>query len=167
MNVLKLDVITGKGDMMTCSDNHNSELFYGVLGGLGQFGFITRARIILQTKWIKIQYDNFEIFTKDQELLIAMDESDYVEGFLTRGTQISYTIDQLALYYIEYDLIQKMLHVIMSRLSSTEIDTYDVTYFDFLNRVRGRRVGSKKARIVGCSASMVKSSCIQEPNLQF
>lgn len=32
---------------MTCSAEKNSELFYGVLGGLGQFGIITRARIAL------------------------------------------------------------------------------------------------------------------------
>lgn len=33
--------------MMTCSPKLNPELFYGVLGGLGQFGIITRARIAL------------------------------------------------------------------------------------------------------------------------
>lgn len=33
---------------MTCSVDKNSELFYAVLGGLGQFGIITRARIALE-----------------------------------------------------------------------------------------------------------------------
>ncbi|KAI4319616.1 hypothetical protein MLD38_033196 [Melastoma candidum] len=46
-NILELDVITGRGDILTCSDKQNSDLFYGVLGGLGQFGIITRARISL------------------------------------------------------------------------------------------------------------------------
>lgn len=32
---------------MRCSRTRNRELFFGVLGGLGQFGIITRARIIL------------------------------------------------------------------------------------------------------------------------
>lgn len=41
-------MVIGKGDLMTCSKSMNSELFYGVLGGLGQFGIITRARIVLQ-----------------------------------------------------------------------------------------------------------------------
>lgn len=40
---------SGKGELMTCSANKNSDLFYGVLGGLGQFGIITRARIALET----------------------------------------------------------------------------------------------------------------------
>lgn len=34
--------------MITCSKEQNADLFYGVLGGLGQFGIITRARIALQ-----------------------------------------------------------------------------------------------------------------------
>ena len=38
----------GKGEVMTCSPGENADLFYGVLGGLGQFGIITRARIALE-----------------------------------------------------------------------------------------------------------------------
>jgi cytokinin dehydrogenase len=34
--------------VMTCSEERNSDLFHAVLGGLGQFGIITRARIALQ-----------------------------------------------------------------------------------------------------------------------
>lgn len=40
--------LTGKGEIMTCSEKKNSELFHAVLGGLGQFGIITRARIALE-----------------------------------------------------------------------------------------------------------------------
>lgn len=39
---------TGKGEVVTCSEKKNSELFFSVLGGLGQFGIITRARISLE-----------------------------------------------------------------------------------------------------------------------
>lgn len=38
---------SGKGELITCSHHMNSELFFAVLGGLGQFGIITRARIML------------------------------------------------------------------------------------------------------------------------
>lgn len=33
---------------MTCSEDHEPDLFFAVLGGLGQFGIITRARIALE-----------------------------------------------------------------------------------------------------------------------
>ncbi|CAA7020033.1 unnamed protein product [Microthlaspi erraticum] len=89
-NVLELDVITGNGEMLTCSPQLNPELFYGVLGGLGQFGIITRARIVLnhapkRVKWFQMLYSDFTAFTKDQERLISMDNDigvDYLEGQL-------------------------------------------------------------------------------------
>ncbi|PKA48234.1 Cytokinin dehydrogenase 3 [Apostasia shenzhenica] len=87
-NVLQLEVVTGKGEIIICSPTQNSDLFYAVLGGLGQFGIITRARILLQdapqkVKWIRAFYDDFRAFTNDQELLISMPEKvDYVEGFI-------------------------------------------------------------------------------------
>ncbi|GKB47839.1 cytokinin dehydrogenase 3-like protein [Tanacetum coccineum] len=42
------DDVCGKGDFVTCSKSMNSDLSYVVPGGLGQFGIITRARIVLR-----------------------------------------------------------------------------------------------------------------------
>nr|GLL47014.1 cytokinin dehydrogenase 7-like [Ipomoea trifida] len=87
-NVTELEVVTGNGDIAVCSETHNSELFYSVLGGLGQFGIITRARVMLQpapdmVRWIRVVYSTFEDFTQDAESLVTRDESfDYVEGFV-------------------------------------------------------------------------------------
>ncbi|KAK6147707.1 hypothetical protein DH2020_018619 [Rehmannia glutinosa] len=86
-NVLELDVVTGKGDFVTCSPNRNPGLFFGVLGGLGQFGIITRARIILEkaptrVKWVRLIYSDFSTFTRDQEQLISSNAPNYVEGIL-------------------------------------------------------------------------------------
>jgi len=47
-NVTELEVVTGRGKTIICSPSLHSELFFAVLGGLGQFGVITRARIPLQ-----------------------------------------------------------------------------------------------------------------------
>ena len=47
-NVTELEVVTGKGDIFVCSETENWELFFAALGGLGQFGIITRARVLLQ-----------------------------------------------------------------------------------------------------------------------
>ncbi|XP_068647474.1 cytokinin dehydrogenase 5-like [Aristolochia californica] len=92
-NVHELDVVTGKGDLMTCSKVQNAELFHAVLGGLGQFGIITRARITLEpaperVRWIRVLYSDFSTFTRDQEHLISLQDEpasnrfDYVEGFV-------------------------------------------------------------------------------------
>ncbi|KAJ8570460.1 hypothetical protein K7X08_037432 [Anisodus acutangulus] len=87
-NVYQLEVVTGKGEVITCSEEQNADLFHGVLGGLGQFGIITRARIALEAaakkvKWIRVLYSDFATFSNDQENLISSEDTfDYIEGFV-------------------------------------------------------------------------------------
>ncbi|EXC10466.1 Cytokinin dehydrogenase 1 [Morus notabilis] len=87
-NVHQLEVVTGKGDVVNCSKEENEDLFHSVLGGLGQFGIITRARISLESapaivKWIRVLYSDFAMFTRDQEWLISAENTfDYIEGFV-------------------------------------------------------------------------------------
>jgi len=77
--------------MMTCSKELNADLFDAVLGGLGQFGVITRARIVVEpararARWVRLVYTDFATFTADQERLIAprpdgaFGPMSYVEG---------------------------------------------------------------------------------------
>lgn len=47
-NVLELQVVTGTGEIVTCSREQNRELFDVVRCGLGQFGVLTRAKIRLR-----------------------------------------------------------------------------------------------------------------------
>jgi cytokinin dehydrogenase len=78
--------------MVTCSKEKNSDLFDAVLGGLGQFGVITRARIPLvpaptRARWVRLLYTGAAALTGDQERLIDVERAnalsglmDYVEG---------------------------------------------------------------------------------------
>ncbi|XP_075478649.1 cytokinin dehydrogenase 6-like [Primulina tabacum] len=87
-NVNELEVVTGKGEVIVCSDEKNADLFHGVLGGLGQFGIIIRARIALEpapklVKWIRVLYSDFLTFSRDQERLISAENTfDYIEGLV-------------------------------------------------------------------------------------
>ncbi|XP_065023031.1 cytokinin dehydrogenase 4 isoform X1 [Musa acuminata AAA Group] len=89
-NVHQLEIVTGsrKGELLTCSTEENAALFHAALGGLGQFGVITGARIALEpapemVKWIRVLYSDFSSFTEDQEMLISARETfDYIEGFV-------------------------------------------------------------------------------------
>eukprot|EP00252_Welwitschia_mirabilis_P019479 TRINITY_DN4525_c0_g2_i1.p1 TRINITY_DN4525_c0_g2~~TRINITY_DN4525_c0_g2_i1.p1 ORF type:complete len:370 (+),score=34.35 TRINITY_DN4525_c0_g2_i1:992-2101(+) len=92
-NVLQLQLVTGKGEAITCSPEKHADLFYGALGGLGQFAIITQARIVLQraphmVRWMRFVYSDFEEFRADQERLILVSQEtegetfDYVEGFV-------------------------------------------------------------------------------------
>ncbi|KOM48835.1 hypothetical protein LR48_Vigan07g253900 [Vigna angularis] len=88
-NVTELEVVTGKGETLVCSETQNSELFFATLGGLGQFGIITRARVPVQpapdmVRWIRVVYSEFEDYTRDAEWLVTREGYgfDYVEGFV-------------------------------------------------------------------------------------
>ncbi|KAH9301839.1 hypothetical protein KI387_013422, partial [Taxus chinensis] len=78
------------GEAITCSLDQREDLFYGVLGGLGQYRIITKAIIMLQkapdmVRWIRVVYADFEDFRVDQEMLISLPKVksfDYVEGFV-------------------------------------------------------------------------------------
>ncbi|KAF3333439.1 cytokinin dehydrogenase 6-like protein [Carex littledalei] len=90
-NVYELDVITGTGETITCSREMEPDLFYGALGGLGQFGVITRARIALEpaqktARRVLLFYTDVELLMKDQEKLISI-END-LSGFDFVGGQV-------------------------------------------------------------------------------
>lgn len=61
-NVKELEVVTGRGETVICSESVNPDLFFSVLGGLGQFGVITRAKIPLQKAPIKVDKFKFQKF---------------------------------------------------------------------------------------------------------
>ncbi|XP_060209927.1 cytokinin dehydrogenase 3-like [Lycium barbarum] len=169
-NVHEMDVITGKGEFVTCSKHMNSELFFSVLGGLGQFGIITRARIVLdkaptRVKWVRMLYDDFSKFTKDQEHLISIDGLDYVEGSLmmeqssvnnwrssffspSNQTKISRLLSQNGIIYclemVKYydDHTAKTIDEDLKKLAKGLnylpgfMFKKDATFVEFLNRVR-------------------------------
>ncbi|KAL6838698.1 hypothetical protein ACP4OV_031412 [Aristida adscensionis] len=96
-NVLELDVVTGLGETVTCSKAKEADLFNAVLGGLGQFGVITRARIPLapapaRARWVRLVYADAAALTGDQERLIGEGGAvaglmDYVEGSVLTDLQ--------------------------------------------------------------------------------
>jgi cytokinin dehydrogenase len=64
----------GRGDV-TCLPEENSDLFYDTLGGLSQFGIITRARIALEPapKMVsqqQIQLNEHSIFISIEHVVI-------------------------------------------------------------------------------------------------
>ena len=46
-HVLELQVVTGHGELLTCSDERNSDLFNAVLAGMGQCGIIVKMVMAL------------------------------------------------------------------------------------------------------------------------
>jgi FAD/FMN-containing dehydrogenase len=84
-HVLELDVVTGAGELVTCSPERNDELFRMVLAGLGQCGIIVRARLrlIQAPKYVAMRtmiYDDMDAFLSDQARLMAVDALGPLNG---------------------------------------------------------------------------------------
>ncbi|KAJ4789132.1 Cytokinin oxidase/dehydrogenase [Rhynchospora pubera] len=148
-NVYELDVITGTGEIVTCSRDREPDLFYGALGGLGQFGVITRARIALEpakkmARWVRLIYTDVKLFTSDQEKRISIEKSssgfDYVEGqvILSEAQGPIYLLEGAA-YYDDstVTIVDGNVKSLLEQLNyeSGFAFSRDVPLVDFLDRV--------------------------------
>ena len=66
-NVLALQVVTGEGELVTCSPSELPELFSAVLGGVGQYGVIVEATLALtpvapRARYHLLGYDDADAF---------------------------------------------------------------------------------------------------------
>jgi cytokinin dehydrogenase len=78
-NSVELEVVTGEGEIVTCSRTQNRELFDVVRCGFGQFGIITKVKTRLRrcqpnVRMYYLLYDDLGKFMKDAERV--MDPQD-------------------------------------------------------------------------------------------
>ncbi|KAJ1433401.1 Oxygen oxidoreductase covalent FAD-binding site [Sesbania bispinosa] len=139
-NVHELDVVTGNGNVVTCSAEKNSELFYGVLGGLGQFGIITRARIALGPAPKRANYVEGMLLLNQPPLDLSFyptPDQPRITSLVTQHSMI-YVIE-LVKYYDDnsQDLVDQEIEVLVQGLKfvPTFMLKKDVSYEEFLNRV--------------------------------
>jgi cytokinin dehydrogenase len=82
-NCLGLEVVTGGGELVWCTPEENSELFYHVLCGYSQFGIITQVRHRLKryrpsTRTYFLLYDSLDAFLNDKHVLAREGRIDYL-----------------------------------------------------------------------------------------
>jgi cytokinin dehydrogenase len=85
-NALELTVVTGSGEIVTCSRERNRDLFDAVRSGLGQFGIIAEAELALReakssTRTYFLLYDDLAKLMQDTRSLMASDRFDYLESW--------------------------------------------------------------------------------------
>lgn len=81
-----LEVVTGRGELVTCSPTAEPELFDAVRGGLGLCGVITRATLRLRpakraVRTFYLLYDDLAALMADEKLLIDRETVDYLESW--------------------------------------------------------------------------------------
>ncbi|MBA3534021.1 MAG: FAD-binding protein, partial [Ardenticatenales bacterium] len=140
-NVLELEVVTGKGKLVTCSPTDHAELFHACRAGLGQFAIIVAARVRLlpvppMVRVYTALYADLATFMADQERLIDDGRFDYVEGSALPGTGGAWLYQiELAKYFTPGQEPNNLLLTSgLSYLPGTLV-TEDKSYFDFANRL--------------------------------
>src|SRR5262249_13747243 len=86
------DVVTGTGQLVTCSASFEPELFQMTLAGLGQCGIIVRARLRLApaANFIvthALTYSDLDAFLADQARLAESGAPDLLNGRLNKTSQ--------------------------------------------------------------------------------
>jgi len=84
-HVQELEVVTGEGEIVTCSEESNSDLFNVMLAGLGQCGIITKVMMRLMEAptnvlFIKMDYDDFQTASADLALLAKDGRFHHLDG---------------------------------------------------------------------------------------
>jgi FAD/FMN-containing dehydrogenase len=83
--VIDLDVVTGTGDVVTCSAQRHADLFFAALAGLGQVGVITRATLRLvpaptSARQYSLTYPTADAMAAAQRKVVRDGRFDWLEG---------------------------------------------------------------------------------------
>ena len=139
-NVVELQVVTGKGDLVTCSERTEKDLFHAVLGGLGQFGIIVRATVELiaaktTARVYHLNYPDVATLTAAQRTALADGRFDYLEGSVAAGESGGWTFQLEGVVYYSAPGAPDDAAMLAGLPAPTSTEVSEVPYFDWLNRI--------------------------------
>lgn len=85
-NCLELEVVTGQGEIVRCSDQQNRDLFDAVRAGMGQFGVITGATVKIRSHLPRFRsyyllYDGMPVLLDDLKAVMLDERFDFLESW--------------------------------------------------------------------------------------
>ena len=85
-NCLELEVVTGEGEIVHCSEQQNNDLFDAVRAGMGQFGVITSAKLKIRSHLPKFRsyyllYDDMPVLLDDLKTVMTDERFDFIESW--------------------------------------------------------------------------------------
>ncbi|UWE11384.1 FAD-binding protein [Actinacidiphila bryophytorum] len=143
-NVTALQVVTGAGELVSCSPTRRPDLFRAVLAGLGQCAVIVSATLRLVTaptsvRHFLLPYTDLATYLDDQRRLVDDARFAYVEGSIApdaSGAFTGYVIEATAYgppAGPEPDDTALLRGLRYDRSGAVTAET--LGYFDFLNRL--------------------------------
>jgi FAD/FMN-containing dehydrogenase len=141
-NVVEMDVVTGKGEKLTCSAAHHTDLFDAMRAGLGQCGVITSATLTLQdaptsARRYLLIYPDLATMLTDARLLGggASDRFEAVQGAVMPSPQggMVYRLDVAKYFTGDEPDDEALLAGLSDDPAKRQVTTH--TYFEYLNRL--------------------------------
>lgn len=85
-NCLELEVVTGEGEIVRCSEQQNKELFDAVRAGMGQFGVMTSATLKIRSHLPRFRsyyllYDDMPVLLDDLKTVMTDERFDFLESW--------------------------------------------------------------------------------------
>jgi FAD/FMN-containing dehydrogenase len=138
--VQELEVVTGTGDIVTCSPSWNSDLFGAMLAGLGQCGVITRAKLDLVparqlARTYNLTYKDPSAFFSDFRTLLGRGELDAIYNiWFPFGTNVLYQIQAVVFYDLPH--LPDTAHLFRGlTVSAVEAIFRDLPYLTYMSLV--------------------------------
>jgi cytokinin dehydrogenase len=139
-NVESIDVVTGGGELVTCSESQEPELFEAVLAGQGQCGIIVAARLRLvqaqsRARVCDLIYPDLASLTADLRFLMDDGRFDYVVGVFLPAPHGWVPMLEAVSFYSPPAEPDVDAMVAGLRCIPGARQVFDQTYFDYSNRV--------------------------------
>jgi cytokinin dehydrogenase len=138
-NVVELEVVTGDGRLVLCSEGQNRTLFRAVLGGLGQFAIIVRATVRLvraesTARVYRLSYATVEALTADQRMALGDGRFDYLEGQVVPQPDSGWSfLLEGAVFFSEPSTPDD--GDVLAGLNPVVVEVEQLPYFDWLDRI--------------------------------
>jgi len=141
-NVLALEVVTGRGELVSCSPSRNRALLESVLGSLGQLAIVVRATIRLvpaptHARTYQLFYPDLDTYLADQRRALAEGRFTSLEGQVQRTAANDgweFFVDA-AVYFTDTPPDDAAVTGGL-RFDPARTVTTDVTFLDWIDRLR-------------------------------
>ncbi|HEV2860624.1 MAG TPA: FAD-binding protein [Pyrinomonadaceae bacterium] len=138
-NVVELQVVTGEGELVTCSETENRRLFEAALAGLGLCAVIVRATIRLvpageRARTLRFFYPDVTAILADLRFLINEKRFDHIRGMSVPGPAgFAFFLEATSFYTSESELSADPTAGLNFIPGSQQ--TEDMTYFEYTDLV--------------------------------
>ncbi|MGH3548244.1 MAG: FAD-binding protein [Pseudonocardiaceae bacterium] len=145
----ELEVVTGTGELVTCSAGRNRRLFDAVRAGLGQCGIVTRVTLSVirapaRARRYRLLYHDLASFLTDQRKIVMEGRFDFLEGQILPAAPgvWRFLLEAVAYYTPPAEAADAvLLNDLLHDHNAEEID--DLSYREFQHRMAPGEAASR------------------------